>query len=615
MARLLVALLVGVACAARVGASEFQGIDPPTPQEAITVVTSFDSWVPATVHIGEERKRGAVRLDGETLIYRRRPDSDKEERFPVSELTEVEFPSIRHALLRKAEVLFTHHRYDEALEQFAELEKIGKHPYIALRRMTVERSKAAWERHVDQLETVARTGDPSGYFTALKGFVELVGERSVSDEVRLGLLQTWQEHVARLSEAERERWQDLGDDLKVPLDWDEDAPEYLAAGRAAYAAGDWKEASEEFARADEAHAAMEQMDYVHYGEALLELGRREQAAMVLWRLDPETRNRADLRELMVRGGVLSPPVKPELLVSTWVGGANDQFFDEVGFGPDGSIYGAHGGGLRVVYSPDGGECRGISGNPDAACEGDRFRSMAVRLTKTNPFDGTEWQVGYRQVSSNLQQPYLFSPHGWRWWKWWYSICNPKNLMSDSRAIDLWFPNPQNFIVWAWSDGGNSTIDRDPRDLDQKNRWTRGYFGGGTKIMLGEQRTGEPITGFNMPGRPRDACMDSYGNFYIAGIPRGMDDRALWGADGSGVTIANADLQIQAIVRFGKVTIHAMAVQGDKLVLGGSVGRSAGTDRKGRTITPIDPNVLEPKNPAQEAPGKGMDAFLAIVDLW
>ncbi|MFW6258500.1 MAG: hypothetical protein ACOC26_03295, partial [Halochromatium sp.] len=254
MARLLVALLVGVACAARVGASEFQGIDPPTPQEAITVVTSFDSWVPATVHIGEERKRGAVRLDGETLIYRRRPDSDKEERFPVSELTEVEFPSIRHALLRKAEVLFTHHRYDEALEQFAELEKIGKHPYIALRRMTVERSKAAWERHVDQLETVARTGDPSGYFTALKGFVELVGERSVSDEVRLGLLQTWQEHVARLSEAERERWQDLGDDLKVPLDWDEDAPEYLAAGRAAYAAGDWKEASEEFARADEAHA-------------------------------------------------------------------------------------------------------------------------------------------------------------------------------------------------------------------------------------------------------------------------------------------------------------------------------------------------------------------------
>ena len=82
--------------------------------------------------------------------------------------------------------------------------------------------------------------------------------------------------------------------------------------------------------------------------------------------------------------------------------------------------------LGITYHADGKRIKNISGKLDAKCSDElKSRNHAGRFERTNPFDKTTWKIGYKQVDGILQQPYIFSPHGWQWWNWKNQKLKPK----------------------------------------------------------------------------------------------------------------------------------------------------------------------------------------------
>jgi hypothetical protein len=218
----------------------------------------------------------------------------------------------------------------------------------------------------------------------------------------------------------------------------------------------------------------------------------------------------------------------------------------------------------------------------------------------------------------LQQPYLISPQGWKWWDWPASGVEERGLMADSRGIDLFFPSANRVIGWVWRDGGNSTITRDPRDLDKPNTWCSRGGGSASYFLLGDAQTGDPLGGVAFPHRPQDACTGKGGLFFVTGQVETQAPQVLVheGNGGCGFTICSPrDLHPLAKGTFGYGEARCIATRENILVVGGSLGHKPSTDKKGQAVPGKDPGHLKVKNPVQEKPGDGLDGFLAILQLW
>src|SRR5687768_17571242 len=109
-------------------------------------------------------------------------------------------------------------------------------------------------------------------------------------------------------------------------------------------------------------------------------------------------------------------LSPQLVTLTVVGGAGDQWIQEVGFLPDGKIYGKSGGGhFTVLYTAGGAKYLGFSGDIHAASTGPQGEVWANGGSTTKSPTGSALTIGFKQVGKNLQQPYLASKFGWKWW--------------------------------------------------------------------------------------------------------------------------------------------------------------------------------------------------------
>lgn len=310
-------------------------------------------------------------------------------------------------------------------------------------------------------------------------------------------------------------------------------------------------------------------------------------------------------------GAVAPALKPELLALTYAGGSGEQWIQEVGFMPDGQIFGK-GTGFNVFYAPTG-KYVGTTGDLNTPSTGGKGRSYAVRKTFTNPYDNSKWEFGYKQVHKILQQPFLVSPHGWKWWDWSHDVCKERELMADSRGVNLLFCPRERFIAMVWRDGGNSSITMDPRDLDKKNIWT--HRGGGTAsyYMLGDCKTGEPLAGIHYAFRPGAEAVDAWGRFYTSQTVDGKPDALNLG--GAGLSIYDAELKECLFnTSLGGDRALSIALRENILVIGGVAGRGAGKDKKGNDVSAQDAK-LNVKNPSQEKAGGGVDGFLAIFKLW
>ncbi len=300
----------------------------------------------------------------------------------------------------------------------------------------------------------------------------------------------------------------------------------------------------------------------------------------------------------------APDLSPTLLALTLAGGPGDQWIEEVGFTPRGGAYGKGGGGTFAVLYTKEGRPIGITGDPRKPCPGSRGRNFAVNDKVRNPYDGSRWSYGYKQVASQLQQPYLYSPYGWEWWDWTEGQAGSQR--ADTRCVGLWFQSKTRFVSQTWSDGGNTVQANDPRDVKKYHKLCGN--GGRSKsfFLMGDAKTGEPLAGLAFTHRPQAACFDGWGRFYVSqALEKVPDCLKLDGSDHAGFCVADADLKPLASGTFlpGGGSL-AIAVRGNLLVVGGSVPAKAAAA-----------GAANLKQPAQAKPGGGEDGFLAVVKLW
>jgi pSer/pThr/pTyr-binding forkhead associated (FHA) protein len=318
-----------------------------------------------------------------------------------------------------------------------------------------------------------------------------------------------------------------------------------------------------------------------------------------------------------------PPVNPRLVTLTCVGGPGDQYIHEVGFMPDGTIYGK-GTGFLVGYAADGAKCLGIKGNPATPSKDRRGANWANKGTSI-VVDGIKLTIGYKQVHAILQQPYMASSAGWKWWGWNHEEAKKRKLMADSRGVALYPLSNGRFLAKCWCDGGNTVLEKDPRNLDRRNPalanpYNRCAAGSASLYIIGDARTGEPLHATWMIHRPQAEAVDAYGRVYIAqqaAKKYGSVYKDSLGLGGrAGISIFNPTLSACLFSgTLGGDISYALAVRDNLLVIGGSVGR-AKKSKDGTTRSPgTDPSKLMLRNPAQPKPGGGEDGFLAIFRLW
>ena len=181
----------------------------------------------------------------------------------------------------------------------------------------------------------------------------------------------------------------------------------------------------------------------------------------------------------------APALAPKLLLATYAGGAGNQFLREVAFGDDGTIT-ARGKGFTVTYDAalTAGRIDGSAATADTDVFDEKpalYNQLNTQWTVDNgakklddPRFGLTYYFGTQQVASDLQQPiFLACKTGAactkdafevRLWTWWASLAKDPslNLQADSRGYDV-FLLPGGLVgLQAWTDGGNSTLGRDPR---------------------------------------------------------------------------------------------------------------------------------------------------------
>lgn len=313
----------------------------------------------------------------------------------------------------------------------------------------------------------------------------------------------------------------------------------------------------------------------------------------------------------------APAFAPKLLVNTIVGGAGNQFIRRVFFKQDGSIVGV-GNGFEVVYDAEGSKGT-ISGDPNTNDEHEfRGNSKPNRIGNevSDGRNGQTYKIGYRQVGGNLQQPFLEAGTTWKFWGWKESEVG--DLRADSRGYDISFMPNGLIMALAWTDGGNSTLTRDPQNLKAPLKATEGAImssagGLATLYLLIDPALGRPLSGTFLYTQSMNRAVDRYGRVYITDRitknttptnPFSQPDEAR-----AGFIVLTPDLKKAALnIKLGancakpeRSTFASVAVRKNILVLGGTTCSSA--------------PIVATANAVQSDPGGDQDGYLAIISLW
>lgn len=172
-----------------------------------------------------------------------------------------------------------------------------------------------------------------------------------------------------------------------------------------------------------------------------------------------------------------PPLKPELLCVARTGGKGDQWLNQVavkGF----KVHAAGESDFKVsVEVLEDGTVKGKAcGNLNA----EQRLSSALPHLKSARTGSLEY--GFNQVAPLLQLPFLKGP-GWELWGWSEGQAKKAKaryapLMADS-GIRLVLRMPgRNWYVVGVTDGGNTSLRADPRDIDVTLEFPVSFGGGG-----------------------------------------------------------------------------------------------------------------------------------------
>jgi hypothetical protein len=330
------------------------------------------------------------------------------------------------------------------------------------------------------------------------------------------------------------------------------------------------------------------------------------------------------RTVRIAGEASSPkpagpprPLKPRVVVATYVGGAGDQKIAGVGFTKAGAIY-ARGDGFTVTY--DAADARGriegeVGKHDPAPFTGKPSLPRGRGKEVTDPRNGQTYRVGCRQVSPTLQQPFLVSSANWSLWGWSETFASQRELTADTRAYDVW-PMPGGTIMaMLWCDGEKTTLMKDPKDLAKDAGFLMGGFraspgGMATLFVLIDPEDGTPLAGRFLPSHVMRRAVDPWGRIYLPrafpapGAPAGP----LGFSGRAGVSVLKPDLSgfefssslgAMAAGEQGREELGHVALKGNLLVLGGTTAAGG----------------MRCVNAVQERPGGGQDGLLVVIKLW
>jgi len=322
-----------------------------------------------------------------------------------------------------------------------------------------------------------------------------------------------------------------------------------------------------------------------------------------------------------------PALAPAVLVSTYVGGAGDQSLREIAF--EGGRVIARGQGFSISYALDGSDGR-IEGNV-AATDTKAFEERPSPPGDPGRVfpgpDGLTFRVGHRQAGGSLQQPIFRAFQGTSterlWSLWGHAVADvtAAKLGADTRCYQAWAMPGGNVGVQCWTDGGNSVLAKEPRELSSPGfdpSWARGAYqksAGGMSsayVLVDPRNGGRAVSGTFVASHVAALVADPWGRVYVAktGGSRsgGAGPENVFGHDASaasGLMVLGPTLKdVVFHTRLGgacaeRQAFAAVALQGSTLALAGT---TCATN-------------LATKNPVQADSGGGHDGFFVMLKLW
>lgn len=323
----------------------------------------------------------------------------------------------------------------------------------------------------------------------------------------------------------------------------------------------------------------------------------------------------------------APALQPKLIALTYAGGKGNQTIRSIRFAADGSMI-AEGKGFSIQYDANGANGR-ISGDPntlDTESTSDRPPlSGDPGRAYSHPPTGLTFRVGYRQAGSNLQMPIFRAFQGTTrvWTLWGHAVQDAIDLKltADSRCYQAWGMPQGRIGVQCWTDGGNSVLAKDPRDLKSAGFnpvWAQGAYqnsaGGMSSLyaLIDTNNGGSVVSGTFVASHVPVLAVDAWGRVYLArtgssrsGGPGPSNPFNQAATASSGVLALSESLKTALFhARIGgncagQQYFTVAALRENLLVLGG-------------TTCAADLQTTQAPQPQH---GGDQDAMLAILELW
>jgi hypothetical protein len=360
-----------------------------------------------------------------------------------------------------------------------------------------------------------------------------------------------------------------------------------------------------------------------------------------------------------------PAIVPTLVVSTYIGGAGDQFISGLAFDAHGNLTAtmlstadSAGAAVDTTVTYDSAFVHGdVAGPTDASMDITEFHTiypLPQGGLSTNEYSdarngqtyswGThpnvasgntvcptqcagECTVGQPQAD-DLQMAFVTSSAGWKLWDFGWTDCVQACEVADSRGYDLW-PVPGGKVgVMLWTDGGDTPLLQDPTDVTKKETFTQSSFdenpgGMGILLALVDPTAGTVSAGTFLPTHAVYHTSDAWGREYIAkALPIRYGMSPLPQPTNPFDMSTNADTGLFVLGSdFSQPEIHfylggdpstcpsgsAGIQEFDAIALSGNMLALAGTTCA--TGVPTTANAV------QAAPGGGQDGFLVVLKLW
>ena len=322
-----------------------------------------------------------------------------------------------------------------------------------------------------------------------------------------------------------------------------------------------------------------------------------------------------------------PALNPKLLALTWVGGQGDQHLRSVAFEGEGeeAVVVAQGRGFEVRYRVAGGAPE-VSGEPSTQDEQDYSPRPSPPgkpgEAHLDARSGLTFRVGFRQAGK-VQMPIFRAFEGEErlWSLWGHAVADviDKGLGADSRCYQAWAMPDGRLGVQCWTDGGNSVLAKDPRDLDRGSSWSEDTYmesaGGMASLyaLIDPKEGGQVLSGTFIARHVSVLAADPWGRVVVADLAaRRHGDDARSNPFGqpedarAGFFVLDAELRapianilLGGSCQGGSERFGAIALQDGVLALAGT---TCAKDLK--TVNAAQPNA-----------GGGQDGFLAVVRLW